>query len=398
MLVRQIVEEEVLRTCEVFNIAFEFTTTKEEVSLEKLNQIKTNSMTREEVYYKDKWAAFDEQGNMMGYLGGFPAPIRFDGHETTCTCIGGVSTLPQYRGKGVIANCFKEHLKDSYRNGHVFSYLYPFSSAFYRQFGYELCSEKAIWDFEMTTLRRDKNVKGTIELNEKGSCYDAIAEVYGRYMQNHNLSFVREACDWKKIICDEPALQGKYTFVWRNDGGEPRGVIGFRKECNQMTGQVIMECDAFYVLDKEALQGLINHVASYSSYFNRVRIPMPVDQALQRILPEVSMKDFKREIKFNGMGRVLNVEKALWMARYVGSGEISIKIHDTYIEENNRSFKVTFRDGKCCDVTHTDAHDIALEISEFSRMLIGYVDAYEIVDKKIKQVFYPKKNFICDFF
>ena len=109
MIIRKIREEEYRRTQEVFGIAFEIQIAKEQLSDEKWKQIRENPKSRQERYYKERWAAFDDDGQMMGFLIGFPATIRFDGNEVVCTCIGGVSSLPQYRGKGVIAGCFRKH-------------------------------------------------------------------------------------------------------------------------------------------------------------------------------------------------------------------------------------------------------------------------------------------------
>ena len=130
MIVRKIREEEYARTCQVFAIEFEFHMEENETTPKRLEEIKRNPMTREDKYYLERWAAFDDQNNMMGFLIGFPAKVRFDGKEAVCTCIGGVSSLPQYRRKGVIANCFRKHLEDSYKKGYGFSYLYPFSTVF----------------------------------------------------------------------------------------------------------------------------------------------------------------------------------------------------------------------------------------------------------------------------
>lgn len=394
MIVRKIKEEEYARTCEVFAVAFEFPMEENAAAKERLEEIKKYPKTREEQYYLERWAAFeDDDSSMMGFLIGFPATVRFDGKKAVCTCIGGVSSLPQYRGKGVITGCFRKHLNDSYEKGYAFSYLYPFSTVFYRQFGYELCVENVVWDIDIKTIPSFSEVKGTAVLNEQKSVRDEIKKIYEIFMQNCNLTFVREECDWNRVIWDEPAKQGKYSYIWRNEAGISKGALSFRKE------EGIMQCEAFYYTDEEGLKGLMNHIRSFRSHFGRVRISLPKHIALQKVLPEASSAGFSRELYFSGMGRVIHAENVLRMARYQGSGEVSFRLHDDYIEANNRVFHVTFENGICTAIDESKSSDIRdLDIRTFSRWILGCGSWEEIEDEKLKQVFYPKKNYICDGF
>ena len=97
------------------------------------------------------------------------------------------------------------------------------------------------------------------------------------------------------------------------------------------------------------------------------------------------------------------------MARYKGDGEIRIKVSDNIIEENNRIFKVTFKDGKAVNVS-ADAldYDIAMSISDFSRLITGCletdrIDFLEKVDVKcdkslLAKAFYKKPLMIMEYF
>ncbi|MGN0314826.1 MAG: enhanced intracellular survival protein Eis [Fusicatenibacter sp.] len=400
MIVRKIKEEEYRRTCEVFGIAFEIPMSREQLTEKKLEEIKLRPSTREEQYYMERWAAFDEKDQMMGFLIGFPAVVRFDGKEAVCTCIGGVSSLPQYRGRGVIASCFRSHLKDSYQAGVVFSYLYPFSTVFYRQFGYELCSETVEWEFDIRTVPYDPEIRGSAWLNEHGSEGEAIREVYAAYMKECNLSFVREDCDWNRVISEEPAVEHRYTYVWKNKNNIPKGVLCYSKEYSESYPGGLMKCEAFYFSDEEGLKGLLNHIHAYRSHFQSVRLSLPKHVCLQRYLPEVSGYAFHRKLNFNGMGRVIHAERAFSLARYQGSGKAAIRITDSYLEENNRIFTVEFYNGRCTSVTarkEGDA-DLVMDIQTFSRCLLGCCDADEFQDENLKKIFYPKKHFICDGF
>lgn len=397
MKVRKIKEAEYARTLELFAVAFESPLEPDAVSPRRLEEIKQAPACREERYWQERWAAFDDAGAMMGFLIGFPATVRFDGKQAACTCVGGVSTLPQYRGRGAIAGCFRRHLEDSYWAGHVFSYLYPFSTVFYRQFGYALCAETVEWTFETAVIPPFPDIVGEAVLNEGSAQQTAIAQVYAGHMAKYNLSFVREACDWNRLISRSPATENRFTYVWRNHAGIPKGVLGFHKQYDAGSQQSTMQCDAFYYTDAEGLQGLLQHIRSYRSHIQWVKLSLPKDAALECVLPEVGGR-CRRELQFTGMGRVIHAQRALELACYRGSGQVSLKLTDPCIMQNNKAFRVTYENGACTRVEESETYDTEMDIGTFTRLLLGNCNDGDVQGEALAGVFYPKKLFICDFF
>ena len=121
MEIRLLRPEELARTEELFALAFR-------LPLERGREEKPDEALH--------WAAFDEDGEMMSTLTVPAYQMWFDGQPVRMGGIGGVSTLPQYRKRGGIRGCFEALLPELYRRGYDFSYLYPFSTAFYRKFGH----------------------------------------------------------------------------------------------------------------------------------------------------------------------------------------------------------------------------------------------------------------------
>ncbi|MDD4368144.1 MAG: GNAT family N-acetyltransferase [Oscillospiraceae bacterium] len=393
---------EYARTQEVFCIAFEVKLDPAVLSPERLARTTANPQNREERYWGERWAAFTDDGEMMGYIGGFPAPVRFDGQETTCTCIGGVSCLPQYRRQGVVAGCLRQHLNDSYQAGHVFSYLYPFSTAFYRQFGYELAAQGVDWSLEVASIPAYPEAQGTVVLIQGKAEWPAIRQVYDQSLADYNMARLRQADDWAPLLPEQPAVAGRYFYVWKNQAGQPKAAYCFRKDYDRNTDRTWMRCQEFYFTDQEGLLGLLNHIRSYRSHFDMVQIPLPAEIALERVLPEVSGR-CRRELRFKGMGRVINAQRALELARYRGEGDITLRLKDPIIAANNRSFRVSFQNDRCRSVEGYDpgnapAANLTLDIATFSRLMLGGCGTDEVQDPRLQQVFYPKKLYLCDFF
>lgn len=395
MYTRKIRSSEFRDTRKLFAIAFEAPASAESLSAGEMQRIRQSPRTRDEFYRLERWAAFTDDDAMMACLIGAPAPVRFDGHEVPCTCIGGVSCRPEFRRQGAIASCFRQHFADAYDQGAVLSYLYPFSTVFYRQFGYELCVEAVDWRFDIASIPEFTGVNGTVRMNEGDREDEAIRAIYAAHMQPYNLSFCREDWEWQGHISQHPERDGRFTYVWRNAGGEAKAYFTFRKEYDDSRRQSVMACSAFHFVDAEGVRGLLNFIRSFRSHFQRVHIRLPRDCRLERILPEVS-GSCERTLHFTGMGRVINVRRALELARYQGSGEVCFAVDDPCLPRNSGMYRVVFEDGRCVSIDQTGTPAVTLGMADFSRLLLGGCEPGEY--PALSALFYPKRMHICDYF
>ncbi len=408
MNIRKITNSEYKRTCEIFALSFEFTQDSDLNPEDFLQETLAHPKNRNDIYYNHRWAAIDDDGTtIMGFLKAIPAPIYFDHQVVTTSCIGDVCSLPQFRKRGVIRACFKKSFQDTYDEGYLFSYLYPFSTKFYRQFGYERCCESTVWTLDIRNLPYFDTAQGTVYLNENGSCLNDIKKIYNVFAQDYNLMFQREDCDWLAVKKNNPVKDKEYIYVYHDIHGTPISTLSFTK--NKVHDKTIMDVHALYFTCLEGLKGLINHMRSYASHYDTVRLTLPKDLCFEALLPETSLYSVQRTCDFNGMVRVLNVLEVLKCAKYIGSGEITLTIHDNDLDANNRTFHLSFTEGKATRVDVVDTKsDIELNIGDFSKLICGafhpdhlpYMDTVIIHNETptLHQVFYPKKNFIRDYF
>ncbi|MFA6948700.1 MAG: GNAT family N-acetyltransferase, partial [Eubacteriales bacterium] len=140
------------------------------------------------------WGAFDENDVCFSAVCVPPYSVRFDGTYQLMGGIGGVSSLPHYRRRGGIRECMRSALRDMYDNGFSLSYLYPFSRAYYRKFGYENGMETRTYTLQFSAIRR-YNVGGSIEMLLPGDESSALTEIYTRFYSDYNYSVVRREYD-----------------------------------------------------------------------------------------------------------------------------------------------------------------------------------------------------------
>ena len=102
-----------------------------------------------------RMGVFDEDGKLLSAMMQIPYSVRFGGETVPLIGIGGVVTDPAARGQRAIRHLFEEGLPRLYREGYVFSALYPFSHRFYRKFGYESAEFWRYAKFPRNALRQD---------------------------------------------------------------------------------------------------------------------------------------------------------------------------------------------------------------------------------------------------
>lgn len=407
MIIRKIKPEEIKRTDELFSIAFECASDNAKNATEVYEDT-LKGKGRDCKYWMERYAAFeDDDRTMMSYFSAKPYPVHFDGNHCRMTGIGGVATLPQYRRRGGIRGCFEKALADMYESGYEFSYLYPFSTAYYRKFGYELCCEKSTYKLDLSFLPNYK-ANGFCELAESDDTHLAeVKSIHQIWQAKYNMMVENEDCDYLWLTDANPVKNQEFTYIYKNADKTPKGYMTFKNE-DTPEGRTI-QCSRFVYTDLEGFQGLLNLARSFSSDHKYLVFSLPSDQYITALLPEWSMGAASCKRTLSGMARVIHVEKVLNKARYCGTGVLSIAINDPFIKENNQTFHISFENGKLNALTYDDAPaDIILSIADFSRLIIGCLSTDQIpflenavintTLENLGKVFYRKPIMITEYF
>lgn len=415
MIVRKIRPEELKRTKELFSIAFEYAYDCEEDAMEVYRESLKNPKSREDVCLLEKYAAFlDDDKTMTSCLSAIRYPMQFDGHSVTMAGIGGVSSLPQYRRTGGIRGCFTKMLPELYADGVAFSCLYPFSTAYYRKFGYEVGGASKVYDLDLSYLPAYK-VKGhcvLLDETNRESASEDVKKVYQVWQQHYNGMIENESFEFVFATEANPYKKQEFVYLYYGEDAVPKAYLVFHKEKDEK-GQKLV-CSKFVFADVEGFKGLLALAKTFASDHYCIRFGLPEDRNITPLLEERSFGACKITESTLGMVRVVNVERVLKMARYRGSGVISIQVKDPYIPENNGTFGVMFTNGKAAAVKRLEdkTPQIEMTIAEFSRWMMGtmetealeFCEDVKIQDSSIVdtglagQVFYKKPCYLMEYF
>lgn len=404
MIVRKIRQDELKRCAQLSALAFEYELEGAERSPEAFSrQLREHPNDASDLYWDSRWAAFeDDDQTMMATFAVIPWRANFDGYEVTMGGIGGVATLPQYRRGGAIRRCFEAALPDMYARGMALSYLYPFSNAFYRKFGYEIACDEAVWRLKLAGLP-SLDAPGSWRLSEPGSdlaadirAIDAVRSArYNGMVFGGDTEYLWTAAD--------PFVKRQYAYVYYDAAGAPSAYAQIEAKPGQE-----LKCIRACFNDRAGLEGLLALLRRYAADHSHATLPMPMDVDPRALLPEFSFGTVERTVAQRGMVRVVNVEKALLLARARGEGTLRIAVEDAQIPENRGTFEVAFAPDMKNDVRKTDAApDIELTIQDFSRLLMGCCELAPdwLPDVKLRgdletarRLFYPKPNYITQRF
>lgn len=362
--------------------------------------------TKDDAARVHPWAAFDDSGEMVSCLTVTDLPVHFDG--AACR-MGGVATLPQYRRQGGIRACFDAALADMYRRQFDFSYLFPFSTAYYRQFGYECCVQKYAWTVDLGLLSVPDS-GGTVHLAEV-SCplTDAIRTIESAWAERFNMSVLHPPEDYLRTPAPEPAVKQQFTYVYFDPLGAPSACTTFRK-ADEPDGRNLV-CSRFFFLDRNGFYGLMGLFKKLAADHRYVKFSTPALPAMQYLLPEWNMGAASWQVLHNaGMVRVINVESILKKARYIGSGAAVLEIMDRQLPQNNGRFALLFCGGRAVSVERTAAEpDAVLTVNALSALIAGVCELPEASrwmpgleikkpNASLDRIFYRKPLMITDYF
>lgn len=410
MHARKINPDEVMRTEELFSVSFDSPYSNELSPMELYDKYRSDPQNREQEYCLERFAAFeDDDKTMTSCFITQPFSVFFDGSQELMYSIGGVATLPQHRKRGGIRMCFEKALPYMYEKEAAFSYLYPFSTAYYRKFGYELCCSSRSYQIVLSHIPA-YSTSGSCYLLEPATAERAakdIPYIYDTWQCRYNMMVEGTPYDYRFIESANPFKDQIFTYVCLSSDGEPSAYMTFR--CDTHPEHRILECSRFIYKNAEGLKGLLSLAKGFASDYRHIRFSLPDSPSLEPVFPEWSMGAVECKLIPNGMVRVIRVKKVLEDARYIGSGSISLEITDPFIRENNGIFQVDFSEGRCTAITDTaETADIRLSISSFSTLITGGYDTNLLslfpdvqihcsMDKAAR-IFYKKPVYIATYF
>ncbi len=353
----------------------------------------------------EQWAAFSEDGVMMGRMQNNHFRANIDGNIVENGGIGGVSTLPEYRESGAIREIFRELLPAARKSGEVISTLYPFSQAFYRKFGYETVVHQNVYEMKPEVLS-GYHFSGTAALYRPGDPVTDFTRIYQAFTGKRNLSFVRDdqymAKEW---LHEDPKKSRCFPYLLSIDE-KPVAYVIFTDIYNNP--QAILQVDEAAFINREGFMAILGFLARFSADYGTIRLPLPTDIDLLSVIQSPKANDIQKKPKQDYMIRVVNAEKLLQAIEVPEGKSFVIRVQDELLKENCGCFRVTGKRPQNIVETTAEAPDLCVSEKALGQMACGAIGWSEALlradvllfgnEELLQKVFHRKAIYIMDHF
>ena len=320
---------------------------------------------------KNSWACFDGAGKMCSRMTTDDYKIHFDGHVADMCGVAGVATLPEKRNLGCVRALFETALPEIRERGFIFSYLYPFSYAFYRKFGYELCyarNEVTIPGNLFKEYPYDKN----FTMYEKGDDISGYKSVYEQFARDKNLSFVRDDSAWESMVARDPYTTGRYAYLHRDASGDADAYVLFKVGDYDMDGPNTMRTTELAWTSADGLRAAFGFLGGYSPQFDDIFWEAPDGLNIHPLFTETA--DIKVSRPASGMNRIVNVAKALRLLRVPGgTGRAVLSVLDETLPVNSGAYEIEWENGASSVKPVSKAADLETDVQTLAQLATGFI-------------------------
>lgn len=166
------------------------------------------------------FAAFDGE-TLVSMTLGRTTQIRVEGKIRNALLISGVSTLPQYRGGGLMHRLVQMQLDDAKAAGFACCYLHPVSETLYQKLGFETGTDALLISSDETREHKPFTLAEGVNLPDLCAVYDAALRTHDGMQQ-------RDAAEFCAVL-EDYATDGARTLIAYAEG-RPAGYICFSAE------------------------------------------------------------------------------------------------------------------------------------------------------------------------
>lgn len=314
-------------------------------------------------YAPENTLAVFDGGKLASCLQFLPYTLRIRGRSLPCPYIVGVSTWPEYRGRGLIRRLLSATLDQLNNRDISFSVLLPFSYPFYRKYGWEICYEQTMYH-DFLTEPAPQTGGGTFHQIDPKKDIHSLACCYEQYMKPYQGYVKRTGADWQRFLEDLRLDQGAGWFFQGEDGVS--GYVLFT-----ITERVLMIRELAYN-HPEVRERLLALAASHlGGQADRITMRAPADD-LGHLSMQAPVGAVAREVYC--MSRIHRIQGLEGMAAHMPK-DLLLGIRDPFYNGNQGVYRMYTEGGMLRIAPYDGAADSEISIQTLSQLFWGYIGA-----------------------
>lgn len=301
--------------------------------------------------------------NLVSQVATYPMKVNIFNHIYDMGGVTGVGTYPEYSNQGLMHKLLFQALSDMRDRHQYISYLFPYSIPYYRQKGWELISDKIVYEISDYQLPKRQPVQGDVRRVEIES--EVIKTTYHQYAKQTHGALIRDKLAWNEY------------WLWDTDDVSAAVYFG---EDDSPEGYVIywISDEVFHIKDmifltQEARKGLWNFIGAHFSMITKVVGSTYTDEPLAFLLEDA---DIKETISPYYMARIVDAQAFISEFPFKPDNTKRIwhfTLSDPLLPWNEGSFVLDIQeDGHATLTPIPERCADSIDIQTLTTMLLGY--------------------------
>ena len=339
-----------------------------------------------------------EGNELIGQLLVLPLNMTVRGRNIAMGGIGFVATYPEHRNKGVMKAIMMESLELMRNHGQMISVLAPYSTSFYRYFGWELFQEQIHFDCAITEIGADSKlvdeVKRTSFEHVNVQVWEEIKLFHNKLANSRNGMMKRSDDWWNRIR----ARQRNSRFAAFYENGE---IVGYIRYTIQ---NLMFKIEDYYLLHNRSEASVFRFVQAHASSVMKVKGVVPASRYFGMTFEN---PNFEKKIVQPTMFRIVDIIQFFEKVEWRPNSTFLIEIHDKFAPWNEGTYYFSPTEIKKIEGTFSET--IRMSINVFSAIIAGYWDVEELWERGIitsrkekilvlKEEFSTKELFFNEYF
>lgn len=286
--------------------------------------------------------------------------------------IGGVGTLPEYRGRGLVRALLSHSFGWMRENGLAVSMLRPFKEAYYEKFGYVRTSHGLRVEIPNSTFAsygRKMPAGVTVERLAASGKRDR----YFRAIQSFSRLLHGRVVDER---IGDKGFKGRFKdrlLVVASQGEQPVAMFTYRKEGFGNDGVLTLQDLIFD--GTTGRDALFAFLALHQDQIGRVSLLLPYDANFTALFPRVQEPVKLEYLAAPWMVRIVDFPAALTGLPVPGAREegeqLRLRVNDELCRWNQGSYTLTAHDGRLAISESSEEPELSCSITALSALLYG---------------------------
>jgi len=312
-------------------------------------------------YLSQNTLAVYDGGSVRCALQLLPYTIMLRGHHVRTSYLVGLSTWPQFRGRGDARVLIRHALEVMRMRQEWVSILLPFRYDFYRKHGWEICYHHLVYSGDREMLGPAGKISDDMIPAQKEQIH-LLNMCYKKFMKAYNGYVMRNEDDWDRLL-DDLRIDGGTGYIAVRDS-EAVGYALFVISNRQCKVRELVYTDT------EAKGALMKLIANHYSQIDSIVWNAPPDDITYMDMPDPRGMLYKQPYV---MGRIVDAGQALRMLRPAKEVNLTIRIIDPMLEWNNGIFKLCGADGVMEAFPCDTSPQIVMPVTTLAQLLWGYI-------------------------